>query len=100
MSVQSVVITWLKEPGNLEHIARLTAACENLRQIPGVREVRLGPRASLGRNGPDESFDFGTIVTFESLQAAQDYGPHPMHLQAAQLTLQLAERFQSFYFET
>jgi len=100
MSLHCVVVSWLKEPGNLEHVAQLTAACESLRQIPGVAEVRFGPRANLGRIGADESFDFAMIVSFDSLQAAQAYGPHPNHLQAAQLTGQLAERFQSFYFET
>ncbi|WP_281686439.1 Dabb family protein [Pseudomonas citronellolis] len=100
MSVHCVVVSWLKEPGNLEHIAQLTAACESLRQIPGVNEVRFGPRANLGGVGSDDSFDFAMIISFESFKAAQDYGPHPNHVQAAQLTVQLAERFQSFYFET
>ena len=54
MSVHCVVVSWLKEPGNLEHIAQLTAACESLRQIPGVSEVRFGPRANLGGVGSDE----------------------------------------------
>ncbi|MCY1399997.1 Stress responsive A/B Barrel Domain protein [compost metagenome] len=101
MTVQSVVIAWLKEPHNEEHIAHLTAACERLRDIPGVREVRFGPRAELGRPSPaDSTFDFGTIVTFDSLQAARDYGPHPLHQQAAQVNMELVERFQGFYFET
>ncbi|CAD5108431.1 Dabb family protein [Zestomonas carbonaria] len=101
MSVHSVIIVWLKEPTNEEHIARLTRACESLRDIPGVREVRFGPRAELDRVSPaDDTFDFGTIVTFDSLQAARDYGPHPIHQQAAQVNLQLVERFHSFYFET
>jgi len=100
MSVHCVVVSWLKEPGNLEHIAQLTAACESLRQIPGVSEVRFGPRADQGSVGSDGSFDFAMIVSFDSLQAARDYRPHPNHMQAAQLTGQLAERFQRFYFET
>jgi len=96
--VQQVTLSWLREPTNAEHIARLTQASESLRRIPGVRALQWGPRADIGRPGADETFDFGLLITFESAQAAHDFGAHPLHIQAALAALPLVSRHLSFRF--
>jgi Stress responsive A/B Barrel Domain len=38
------------------------------------------------------------IVTFESLEAVRAYMPHPVHLEAIEVSATVAERFHAFYF--
>ena len=96
--VQQVTLSWLREPDNADHIAQLTQASESLRQIPGVRALQWGPRVDVGRPGGDETFDFALLITFESAQAAHDFGAHPLHIQAALTALPLVSRHLSFRF--
>ena len=97
-SIQHVNFWWLKEPGNIEHIQALTETVTTLKAIPGVVDLKFGPRSSTDWEGPDTSFDYGMIVTFTSLEAVRTYLPHPSHLRAIEVSNLVGERFHAFYF--
>jgi hypothetical protein len=97
--IQHVNFWWLKESASLDHIRELEAAIEELSAIPGVLEVRFGPKASTDWEGPDDTFDYGLIVSFDSLDAVRGYMPHPLHLKAIQVSEKVGERFHAFYFK-
>jgi hypothetical protein len=96
--VQHINFWWLKEPGNTEHVRALTNAATDLATIPGVLAVHLGPRTDTDWEGPDTTFDYGLIVTFESIEAVRAYMPHPTHLKAIEVSMNIGERFHAFYF--
>jgi hypothetical protein len=97
--VQHVNFWWLKEPGNAAHIQALTDAIAGLRSIPGVTAVSFGPRTPTDWEGPDATFDYGMIVSFESVEAVRAYLPHPAHLAAIEVSSAVGERFHAFYFD-
>jgi len=99
MTLRQVTLSWLKEPGNEEHIAALRRAGESLRQIPGVLGIEFGHVARLGRPSQDESFDVAMLITFASADAARNYGPHPLHVQAAQQSQAYVAQVRSYSFE-
>lgn len=97
--IQHVNFWWLKQPANPDHISELGAAIEKLSAIPGVLEVRFGPKAGTDWKGPDDTFDYGLIVSFESLDAVRGYMTHPLHLKAIQVSEKVSGRFHAFYFK-
>jgi hypothetical protein len=44
-------------------------------QIPGLREVHVGPNRHLGHQG----YTHGFVMVFENEEALRAYGPHPAH---------------------
>ncbi|CCH76635.1 hypothetical protein BN12_1360023 [Nostocoides japonicum T1-X7] len=99
MAIQQVTLSWLKEPDNEDHIRRLTEAAEKLKEIPGVCEVSIHPCARLGRPSQDETFHSALVVRFESAEAARAYGPHPLHVRAAELSQELTTQVRSYSYE-
>jgi hypothetical protein len=75
------------------------SALARLEDIPGVLEVLIGRRVETDWPGPDDTFDVGLSVAFESPEAMRAYQPHPTHLAAIEVTTRLCKRFQAFYFQ-
>ncbi|MFC5745285.1 Dabb family protein [Actinomadura rugatobispora] len=102
MSTSSVIkhvnFWWLKEPDNTDHRHALTEAAQALAGIDGVMDVSVGPRTGTDWEGPDTTFDYGLIVTFESMDALRAYQPHPIHLKAIEVSERVCDRFHAFYF--
>lgn len=82
-SVDHVVIFWLKRPGNEEDKAKLRAAAEELKQIPGILSIRHGVAVPSDRSVVDDSFDVAYVTTFDSAASLHAYDPHPVHARLA-----------------
>jgi len=80
--VVHVVLVWLKEPGNPDHIAQIIEATRRFSNIPGVDEVRVGKSVVSERTGVDDSFDVGLYMVFSSKDALKKYLVHPDHAAA------------------
>lgn len=81
-----VVLVWLKEPGNEDHISQVIDATRTFSNIAGVEEVRVGESVPSERRGVDDSFDVGLYMIFSSKSALEGYLVHPDHV-AAQRTI-------------
>ena len=82
-----VVLVWLKEPGNEDHISRIIDATRTFSNIPGVEEVSVGKPVPSERRGVDDSFDVGLYMIFSSQAAMEEYLVHPDHVAAQQTIL-------------
>ncbi|MDX8391660.1 MAG: Dabb family protein [Mariprofundaceae bacterium] len=78
-NVHHVVLLWLKEPGNLQAIHKITAVSHSFAAIPGVLSVKIGTGMQSERAIVDDSFDIGMIFTFANRQAMHAYLNHPVH---------------------
>ena len=92
--VHHVVLCWLKDPDSEADRHTLIEASRSLRNIPGVRELHVGPSLPSERAIVDDSFDVGLYFRFDSVEAMQRYLHHPDHVRAvrqviAPLTRQL-----------
>jgi len=83
-----VVLCWLREPGNLEHRARLMETGAGLHVIPEVRRLESGPAVATNHPAVDHSFDVGFVMTFDDLAALERYQDHPLHRRAVTDVLQ------------
>jgi hypothetical protein len=92
-SVSHVVLCWLKDPGNSADRRALIDAAEELRAIPGVLAVTVGPPNPSDRSVVDDSFDVGYVIVLESREALAAYLANPTHLKARrELLAPLAEK--------
>lgn len=69
---------WFKlKPGVMEpdKIAMQHSLLAMRGNIPGVAEIACGTDFS----GRSQGFDVGLVVSLESRQALDEYGPHPVH---------------------
>ncbi|NOW95031.1 Dabb family protein [Mucilaginibacter sp. SG564] len=96
--VQHFFFIWLKEPNNEAHITELNTALAELRTIPGVKQVLFGLKADPDHVVFDEDFHYGITVTFESMDAAKVYFPHPIHQKAGEVVMKYGARFFGGYF--
>lgn len=76
-----VVLLWLKDSGNAQQRVLLIEATRRLRDIPGVREIRVGEVVPGERDIVDDSFDIGIYFYFDTVDAMQAYLEHPLHRQ-------------------
>jgi hypothetical protein len=77
--VHHVVLCWLKEPDNSAQRQQLIEQTRLLRQIPGVRELRVGESIGSDRAIVDDSFDIGIVMTFDNEADMNWYLQHPQH---------------------
>ena len=77
--VVHTVFLWLKQPGHEQHRQRLISATDQLRGIPGVREIRFGETIESDRDIVDDSFDVGIYFYFDDTSAMNAYLVHPLH---------------------
>jgi hypothetical protein len=97
--IQHVALSWLREPGNPEHIDAWLRAVNALATIPGVESVVVGPAARVSWGDPDQGFDFAMTVAFESRDAMELYQPHPVHHEAIVLSNKIMKRVYAYYVE-
>jgi hypothetical protein len=98
-SVEHVVVVWLKTPGDRTARARVIAASQALKSIPGVLSLKAGTVIPSERPIVDSSFDVALTITFPDLEALQHYLTHPTHLQLVEETLKpLVEKIRVYDF--
>ncbi len=97
--IQHIALSWLREPGNSEHIRAWVDAVAGLATIPGVETAVVGPAAPVTWGDPDESFDLALTIVFESREAMELYQPHPVHHQAIELSNRIMKRVYACYVE-
>ena len=77
--VVHIVLIWLKEQGNEQHIQQIIDATQQLKEIAKIKELRVGESIVSDRKIVDASFDVGLYMIFDSNDAMQDYLVHPKH---------------------
>jgi hypothetical protein len=80
--VNHIVMCWLKDSGNAAHRVQLVEVSKSFLEIPGVREVRVGPVIGSDREIVDDSFDIAIFMTFDSVADMDAYIVHPDHAAA------------------
>lgn len=80
--VVHVVVGWLKEPGNTEHRERLIEVTRQLKEIPGVLDLKVGRVIPSDRPVVDSSYDIAIYLRFASVEDLQAYLVHPTHQRA------------------
>ncbi len=79
-----IVLVWLSEPANQEHIDQVMTATRQLKDIPELKRLRIGKSIPSDRKIVDDSFDIGIYMTFSSVKDMQIYLNHPNHKLAVQ----------------
>lgn len=77
-TVIHIVLIWLKDQGNQEHIQQVIDGSNQLREIPGLQEMRVGKSISSDREIVDDSFDVGLYMVFKNEIYLQRYLVHPV----------------------
>ncbi|UGU16551.1 Dabb family protein [Sinomicrobium kalidii] len=81
--VNHYVLFWLKEDLTEEQVEEFTGFFEMLRKVPGIRKFYYGkPADSKPRDVVDNSFTYNLMIQFDTLEALEVYGVHPMHMEA------------------
>ena len=75
-----MVLLWLKRPGNEEDRKAVRAASDELRGIPGLVFLDHGTPLASDRPVVDDSFDFGLVMRFDSVESLRVYETHPVHV--------------------
>ena len=86
-NIVHIVLIWLHEPGNIEHIEKITKMSRKLKDISEIQELRVGRAVLSDREIVDDSFDVGLYMIFSSQEDMQRYLIHPKHKQAVQNSL-------------
>lgn len=99
-AVKHVVLVWLKEPGNEQIRRQLIETSKSFEEIPGVVDVSAGTPLGSERPVVDDSFDVAVIITFQSIEAMQNYETHPIHTKAVEEVLRpVTDRMVVYDFE-
>lgn len=85
--VQHVVLIWLADPGNRQHVEEIVDASIVLAQLPGVESLRIGEALASERAVVDSSYDLALVFTFADAAALNRYLTHPDHRAATERTL-------------
>lgn len=95
-----IVLVWLKEPSNQEHIQQVIDISNRLNEIPDIQELRVGKSIPSERKIVDDSFDLGLYIIFENQASMQRYLDHPEHKNAVKTVLMpLASKVLVYDFE-
>jgi len=98
--VVHVVLIWLEETGNQEHIQQVIDVSKRLKEIPDIQELQVGKSIPSDRKIVDDSFDVGLYMVFASKEAMYRYLEHPKHQDAVKNNLKpLASKFLVYDFE-
>lgn len=81
-SVGHVVLVWLKDSGNQQHIEQIIAVSKRLKEIPEIKLLHVGTAIPSDRKIVDDSFDVGLYMTFDSVKELESYLTHPQHVDA------------------
>lgn len=85
--VLHIVVCWLKQPGDIDQRGKLISATENLKDIPGVLEIRAGEVLPSDRMAVDKSFDVAFVFRFKDEAALRSYEQNPIHVAAVEEVL-------------
>ena len=95
-----IVMIWLNEADNQKHIDDVINATTNLRDIPGIIEIRVGQSIESERLIVDDSFDVALYMIFSTKEDLERYLVHPKHVEAVKTILQpLAKKILVYDFE-
>ncbi len=95
-----IVLIWLNEPKNTNHLAEVIKTTRALQEIPEIEEIRVGESISSERPIVDDSFDVALFMVFDSKAALEAYLVHPKHKAAVKAVLRpLASRILVYDFE-
>jgi len=86
-SVGHVVLIWLNEPGNQQHLERVIEVTQQLKVIPEIKLLHVGTSIPSDRKIVDDSFDVGIYMTFSNVDDMERYLTHPKHVDAVKTTL-------------
>ena len=81
--VYHIVLIWLKTYRNEMRINKIIDASKELKNIPGVLEVKTGKVLRSSRVIVDDTFDVSVIIKFASKDYLNDYLVHPIHVKLA-----------------
>jgi Stress responsive A/B Barrel Domain len=82
-SIQHVVLTWLKKPGDAAGRAKLVAAAKSLKaDISQVKSLAVGQPSMSDRPVVDDSFDVALVMRFDSKADLAAYESSPIHQKA------------------
>ncbi len=93
-----IVLIWLSAEENRWDINSLIAAAQGLRTIPGVTDVKFGPRAPTTWVGPDDTFDCAVLISFDSCENALAAVEHEAHKTMRQQMEAMSNRNQWYSF--
>lgn len=75
--VHIVLVAWKEDMGR-EDLDRLRATARGMATlIPGILKIDEGP--SVSTEGLEDGFQYGLAITFESVEARDEYLPHAEH---------------------
>ncbi len=77
--VVHIVLVWLKEPQNEQHVQKIIEATQQLKEIKELKQLRVGESISSDRKIVDDSFDIGIYMIFDDTKAMNRYLIHPKH---------------------
>ena len=77
--VVHIVLVWLKEPHNEQHVQKIIEATQQLKEIKELKQLRVGESISSDRKIVDDSFDIGIYMIFDDTKAMNRYLIHPKH---------------------
>ncbi|MGH1537035.1 MAG: Dabb family protein [Gammaproteobacteria bacterium] len=86
-NVVHVVLIWLNQPDNKEHIQQVIDATNHLKVIQEVQSINVGQSIPSNRKIVDDSFDVGLTMTFESVEDMERYFVHPSHKKVVETIL-------------
>ena len=75
------VYFWLKEPGNIEHHAKLINGLKKLTAVATIKSFHIGKPASTKRDVIDTSYSVSWLLFFDNKAAQDSYQADPIHLQ-------------------
>lgn len=87
-AVTHVVICYLKNPGSAADRRRVIDASNELRAIPGMLSMQLGPVLPSTRPIVVSDYDVGLVMTFKDAAALRAYESDPRHRSAVQEVFQ------------
>lgn len=98
--VVHIVLIWLHEPGNQNHIDKVIKVTQDLLEIAEVLEIGVGRSIPSDRLIVDDSFDVALYMIFDSKEALETYLVHPKHKEAVKTVLHpLASKILVYDFE-
>ena len=96
-----VVLIWLKEPGNQDHIQKIINVSSQFKEISEIQELRVGKSIPSERKIVDNSFDVGLYMIFTDQEDMQRYLVDPKHKAAVKKVLKpLSSKIIVYDFDT
>ena len=79
-TIQHVVLVWFKSGTPEKAVNKVIKETRKLKQIPGIRDLRVGRSVPSQRKIVDDSFDLGIVMSFPDKYTMDRYINHPQHV--------------------